>query len=51
MLWVRFRYCLSYQRQIGKALVWEGLARLKALGAKGVLLGGAPPNTTEVGFL
>ena len=42
----------SYQRQgIGKALIWEGLARLKALGAKGCCLVGHPLYYRKFGFI
>ncbi len=42
----------SYQRQgIGKALIWEGLARLKALGAKGCCLVGHPEYYRKFGFI
>jgi len=42
----------GYQRQgIGKALIWEGLARLKALGAKGCCLVGHPEYYRKFGFI
>lgn len=41
----------AYQRMgIGKALIWEGLARLKALGARGCCLVGHPQYYRKFGF-
>lgn len=41
----------AYQRQgIGAALIWEGLARLKALGAAGCCLVGHPDYYPRFGF-
>lgn len=41
----------EYQRLgIGKALIWEGLARLKAMGAKGCCLVGHPDYYPKFGF-
>jgi len=41
----------DYQRNgIGKALIWEGLSRLKALGAKGCCLVGHPDYYRKFGF-
>jgi putative acetyltransferase len=39
------------RRGIGKALIWEGLARLKALGAKGCCLVGHPLYYRKFGFI
>lgn len=42
----------SYQRMgIGKALIWEGLSRLQALGAKGCCLVGHPAYYPKFGFI
>lgn len=41
----------EYQRTgIGKALIWEGLARLKSLGARGCCLVGHPEYYPKFGF-
>lgn len=41
----------EYQRKgIGKALIWEGLARLKSLGARGCCLVGHPEYYPKFGF-
>ncbi len=41
----------AYQRMgIGKALIWEGLSRLKGLGAKGCCLVGHPDYYPQFGF-
>lgn len=41
----------QYQQQgIGKVLIWEGLARLKALGARGCCLVGHPQYYPKFGF-
>jgi putative acetyltransferase len=41
----------SYQRQgIGKALIWEGLSRLKDMKAQGCCLVGHPGYYTKFGF-
>ncbi len=41
----------AHQRQgIGEALIWEGLARLKALGARGCVLVGHPSYYPRFGF-
>ncbi len=42
----------SYQRMgIGKALIWEGLARLQKMGAKGCCLVGHPEYYPKFGFI
>lgn len=42
----------AWQRKgIGKALIWEGLNRLKAIGAKGCCLIGHPEYYPQFGFL
>lgn len=38
------------QRGIGKALIWEGLSRLKAIGARGCCLAGHPEYYSQFGF-
>lgn len=41
----------EYQRKgIGKALIWEGLSRLKSLGARGCCLVGHPAYYRKFGF-
>lgn len=41
----------AYQRQgIGKALIWEGLARLRAMNARGCCLVGHPAYYPQFGF-
>jgi len=43
---------LEYQRQgIGRALIWAGLERLKAMGARGCCLVGHPEYYGRVGFI
>ena len=42
----------AYQRQgVGKALIWEGLARLKAMNAQGCCLVGHPDYYRKFGFI
>lgn len=42
----------EYQRQgIGRALIWAGLERLKAMGARGCCLVGHPEYYGKVGFI
>lgn len=42
----------EYQKRgIGKALIWEGLSRLKALGARGCCLVGHPEYYPQFGFV
>jgi putative acetyltransferase len=41
----------NQKRGIGKALIWEGLSRLKALGASGCCLVGHPEYYPQFGFV